>query len=554
MVRMLAWMGEKLKAVLALFSPMYQKARASSGVSYWVRVALHLLIVAAILAGLFWLNYYSRWAEWIQSAVKNERLLRMLWLPFLFLLLYALCWLSYWLWKLLASEEEGPRFADIEAAWEEAKFALRQARIGLSDLPLFLILGQPEDDEKALFGAAQLTLLVPQTPDSAEAPLHVYATRDAIYLTCAGASLLGCHARFLAAKLGDKTVSARQEAPNEDDDIFNATLSPHAKGNMVPNKGIFANMVHMFQQAEREGRPLTKVEKRVLRAEYRKSQPQRSPLKDVDRLAEQAARLRFLCQLVVRDRNPCCAVNGVLLLIPFAGCDTDQDAVYTAEAVQRDLEVTGAALKVDCPHYALVCDMETADGFGEFIQRFSPRQRLRRLGQSCPLNPDLRGEIGQEPLKDSVPRMLDSLAKWICRSVMPNWVYREFQLEKNDTPDRAALVRGNGQLFLLADEMQERSKRLGAILSRGLGWKAAAGPLLFGGCYLAGAGSDAEREQAFVRGVLDRLDETQWCVYWTEATRAEEASYSFWTKVGWIVLAGLVALILAAVLRTYWLV
>jgi hypothetical protein len=72
MVRMLAWMGEKLKAVLALFLPMYQKARASSGVSYWLRVALHLLIVAAILAGLFWLNYYSRWAGWIQSAVKTN--------------------------------------------------------------------------------------------------------------------------------------------------------------------------------------------------------------------------------------------------------------------------------------------------------------------------------------------------------------------------------------------------------------------------------------------------------------------------------------------------
>jgi hypothetical protein len=129
--------------------------------------------------------------------------------------------------------------------------------------------------------------------------------------------------------------------------------------------------------------------------------------------------------------------------------------------------------------------------------------------------------------------MLDGLAKWVCRSVVPTWVYRKFQMEKADTPDRAALVRTNGRLFLLADELQERSRRLGTILSRGLAPKAAAGPLLFGGCYLAGTGSDPEHEQAFVRELMDRLAEGQSCVYWTPATLAEEANYAFWATFGW---------------------
>src|SRR5438105_1685685 len=65
------------------------------------------------------------------------------------------------------------------------------------DLPLFLGLGRPSGPEEALFDAAQLAFVVKQAP-AGPAPLHVYATRDAIYVTCAGASLLGKHAANVA--------------------------------------------------------------------------------------------------------------------------------------------------------------------------------------------------------------------------------------------------------------------------------------------------------------------------------------------------------------------
>ena len=45
-------------------------------------------------------------------------------------------------------------------------------------------------------------------------------------------------------------------------------------------------------------------------------------------------------------------------------------------------------LLVHCPLYALVCDLETAPGFGDFIQQFSAKERLRRIGQRCHLMPD----------------------------------------------------------------------------------------------------------------------------------------------------------------------
>jgi hypothetical protein len=547
MARLLSWLGAKAKALLGLILPTFQKARASGGLSRWLRAVLHVLIVLLLLAGLLWVNLRS---ETIQAAIPQQELLRKSWLPILFLLLYTLCWLSYWLWRLLVSEDEGLRFPDIEEAWEEAKASLRQAGLNVSDVPLFLFLGQPEDDEKALFQAAQINLLVKQAPTRDDAPLHVYANRDAIYLTCAGASLLGRHARYLAGKLRDKTMPDREESPSEDDDMVTHTISPGGSG-ILEARGPFADMAKVLHQAEHEGRPLTKVEKRELRRMYRQSQPQRSPLKDPELIAYEAARLQFLCRLLVHDRRPFCAVNGVLLLVPFAGTDSEQDATYTAEALQRDLAVTGSALQVDCPHYTLVCDLETASGFSEFLQRFAPKERLRRLGQSCPLNPDLQGTSLRAAPKHATMKLLDSLAKWICQAVVPIWVYRNFQMEKADTPDRAALNRINGRLFLLADELQERSGRLATVLVRGL--TARNGPLLFGGCYLAATGSDVEREQAFVRGLLDRLSEGQSCVYWTQQTLEEEAAYARWVRFGWTFLAMVVLAVLCLALCVYFL-
>ncbi|HEY7428239.1 MAG TPA: hypothetical protein VH682_28655, partial [Gemmataceae bacterium] len=106
MARLLSWLGAKAKALLGLILPMFRKARSSSGLSSWLRAILHVLIVLLILAVLFWINWNS---AWIQSAIPHQELLRKSWLPILFLLLYTLCWLSYWLWRLLVSEDEGLR-------------------------------------------------------------------------------------------------------------------------------------------------------------------------------------------------------------------------------------------------------------------------------------------------------------------------------------------------------------------------------------------------------------------------------------------------------------
>jgi hypothetical protein len=119
--------------------------------------------------------------------------------------------------------------------------------------------------------------------------------------------------------------------------------------------------------------------------------------------------------------------------------------------------------------------------------------------------------------------------------VVPGWIYKKFQVEKKED-DFITSVRGNARLFQLFDELRDRQRRLSTILSRGLVQDDPSVPLLFGGCYISGTGTDATREQAFVAGVFYRLIEGQSCVYWTEETRAEEATYQRWISFGWTVL------------------
>jgi hypothetical protein len=558
-MKVLHWVGDKLRALVSLILPVFRKAKgaATGGLSPGVRRFLHVLLLAGILVALALLNYHWTWLkDHLSSRAPSVLIKDYLFLPLLAFGIYALWWLSHWLWVLLFWEDDSERFPDIDAAWEEAQAALRKANLSLTDLPLFLIVGRPEGDEKALFAGAKLDLMVKQTPaapsdpKAEDKPLHLYATREAIYLSCADSSQSGLLARYLAGKMPDSGMSGMNVGDTESEDFdITGTLIPEAQGTIIPSRRAVGDIAEVIKQAEREGRgqgQYNKVDKRELRRVLRRDNPKGTPMQNTALLADKTARLRYLCRLLVRARHPFCPVNGVLVLIPYAATDSTQDATYAGTALGEDMKVTGATLKVDCPHIALVCDMETATGFAEFIQRFNEKERRSRIGQKCSPMPDLRANLrGSVSGETPATKMLTSLADWICSSVVPMWVYNKFQVEKKDTDDRAGLVRINSRLFLLEDELKERSKLLGDILRRGFADRAASGNLLLVGCYLAGTGSEnPEQEQAFVRAVLERLPEHQNLVYWNAATRAEETTYQRWLTIGWSVLAVLILAIL----------
>jgi hypothetical protein len=542
MTAVFTWLANMGRAALGLVLPIFQKA-PKPGTRRVLFTILQVIVFLAVLVLLWWINQY----EWVYKKILKGESFARFWLPLLFVGVYTLCLLANWLWRLLLTEDDGLYFRDIDMAWKEAVEALAASDIGVRRLPLFLILGHPAEEETALLEGARLDLIVNHRPNWQGAPLHIYATRQAIYLTCGGASLLSYYAQCLSTKISTSTGDAA-----EIEATINDTVAP-GRGRRSPLGGnnIPEVLLAKLNQLEREGRPATKAEVREMRAAYRLSPAYRSPLKDTQRIALQAQRLEFLCRLLARDREPYCAVNGLLVLVPFAGTDSPQDAKDTAQALSADLAVTRKSLRMNCGHYVLVVDMETAPGFTELIGTFSPKDRARRFGQRCPLNPDLR----EVPASAGEPAaaVLASLGESLCSATVPAWVFDKFELEQKPEDDRVPLIRKNSQLFQLSCEMQERSELLGKILAQGgLSRQAEDGPLLLGGCYLAGTGPNPEKEQAFIKGVVqDRLIGSQSCVYWNNATLAEEARYERWLVFGWTLLL-LLWVLVAVVLVILW--
>jgi hypothetical protein len=496
-----------------------------------LRKVLHVVMVVLILVGLAVIHRLLDLGKLIKTPYA---LLRDYWLPLLFLLVYILSWLGWWLWKLLEPTEEASDFPDIDEAWEEARKALDQANIDITEVPLFLVVGKPAAPEDALFAAAQLNLTVKQAPRRGDAPIHVYANRDGLYVTCAGACLSGRQAEILSAGGG----GGDSAFGGGDGGLVGASSEDMFR--TVQPGGIMKEMQAVLARAREQGRDpaeLTEDEKREIRALVAQEEVQRGGRKTVTRpqilknapeVERCSARLRHLCRLIVRDRRPFCPANGILFLVPYAGADSDDDAAQTGGAIHQDLLNIRDVLRVHLPVFAMICDLERANGFKEFLERFPADQRQRRLGQRYPLCPDLP----QEKVSGSI----ESCVQWICQVVFPTWIYKLFRLESPGREEVETVVAGNCRLYQFLGQVRERQKRFARIVSRALLLESS-GPLLFGGCYVGASGSDPSGEQGFVAGTFRRLTENQNYVSWTDQALAEESDYSRLTTYGYVAIA-----------------
>lgn len=544
MIQLFRWLWSWARWLVRLIVlPAYRKTREFRGFASGLLWTLHVIIILAILAGLTYAQYKT---EFLSHALPDapKWIQQYFWLPLIFLFLYVLVWLGFWLWKLL-TEEDVSDFPDIDEAWDEAVRALDKAGIDVREAPLFLILGRTAAREESLFSAAQLELRVKQAPQRATSPLHVSANRDAIFVTCAGASLLGRHAALLQGE-GDAASSAFPGngpgtlTPAADemtrtmraDEPGPATLAGGGENNMGKIQQILA-------QAEREGRKpgeLLEEERRRIRELERRDRPRPNLLGDTAQAEELAARLKHLCRLIVRDRRPYCSVNGILLLLPFAGTDSEADVGPTGLVCQRDLAAAREALQVHCPIFVMACDMETAPGFPDFIAAFSPAERRRRVGQRFPFVAELEPVALQNKVEEGV--------RFIFHALLPSRIYKFFRVETAGGAGRDECVAANTRLFRLMAEARARQDRFGRVVGRAVSPEAH-GALLYGGCYIAATGDDSNRDQAFVAGVFHRLPESQNYVTWTPEAVQEEETYQWWTRLGYIALGVFVAVVFA---------
>lgn len=532
------------------------KIRSLPAATRRMRWVLHLLMVALATACLGYLN----WSLELEKALRVPwPALRHVWLPLLFLLAYTMAWLGWWFWKLLATAGEPSPFPDLDAAWEEATEKLSRAGIELDSRPLFLLLGGAAGAEPGLLSAAQFALAAGPAPRQGHAPLRMWATQEAIYVTCPEASLLARQAELYArARADEGPFSALGRSAGRDAAGAATTDSPLGG---APQSGetveLAAHQGWTWSDADPSGEgagaaTLPTIEQSLALAVADEPDSQHLAsgwpdhvsdlatrrteyLKDPAEIAERTARLTHVCTLIARDRRPYCPINGLLVMIPAAATAGDHDAQQLALLAQRELRIVRDTLEVQCPVLTMVCDLEQLPGGEELLDRFPAAQRHRRLGVELPLLP-----------ADDAPaaaRQVEEALSWLCQSLLPSLVYRLLRLDPAQ-PDDVETSHGNERLYELLDELRLRQKRIVRILAHGV-LGDGPGTWLLGGCFLAATGNQPA-QQGFVAGVFPQLTEMQSMLSWRPEALATDARLRLWTRLGYAAIAASTLLLVAA--------
>lgn len=247
-----------------------------------------------------------------------------------------------------------------------------------------------------------------------------------------------------------------------------------------------------------------------------------SPSDASDRLQ----RLQYVCQLLRRARQPLCAINGILTLLPFQTMRaTPEEAEELQRAIRSDLLAIQRSLQLRCPVTALITGLEAERGFSELVRRVGPeRAATQRFGRKF----DVRALATSEELI--------ALCDHVC-GAFDDWVYALFR-------EQGALTRpGNTRLYALLCRVRCHLKpRLTELLSGGFGHDGREAPrdlpFLFSGCYFAATGDTPDR-QAFVRGVFEKLGEEQEFVEWSPQALASNRRLLWLSYAGLAVSVGL---------------
>jgi type VI protein secretion system component VasK len=190
--------------------------------------------------------------------------------------------------------------------------------------------------------------------------------------------------------------------------------------------------------------------------------------------------LENVCRRLLAERPDCPVVRGVVVLLPITWAG-QPESVKWASSIRDDLRTIERILKVRCPVFAVFSEMETTDGFPEFVGRMSAALRQSRCGFAVPASHPFSGELVQNGLI----WMSGWYHGWIL-SLMADDLFN---------------VAGNNQLFSLDIEFRRYRKRLRSVLEAAFSTHRETEPMLFRGCYFTATGANT-REQAFTPGLL----------------------------------------------------
>ncbi|MFO0812375.1 MAG: type VI secretion protein IcmF/TssM N-terminal domain-containing protein [Gemmatales bacterium] len=522
-----------IKWIAGLLLPIFARPRIPAGL-FWF---LHILVLALVFGGLFYLQHYydkdKKLEEWMPNV--ETAFLRENFLLILAVLIYVFAWLAVWLWKIwLEDDTVTGEFPDIDEAWKQIEQALRDNGIRLDDAPLFLVVGHASLSLERLFkGLPRECALTGVTASTA--PLRLFGGRDALYLACPGVSLVskaqghGGGADLPAAgsgagggeAFGTKTIGVE----------FDLSKSVGADAEEV---------ARIMRNVQKEGRLVSEDERAVIRNLSLNddgsgpSQLRPNVVQNAEFVGQQEARMQHFCKLLMKARKPFTPLNGAALLVSMDASENEGTAQKIALGAQKDLKVLQDTLKLHFPVFVLLADLEKMNGASAFLSRFPEERRKNRLGRGFPLAPDLTTE--------QYPQRVEKEVEWIFAKLLPFWCFRFFRLATPNVESHDEAVQMNGELFRFLAEVQNRSTIVGKLIAKAVQADEDSLPH-FGGCYVV---AQSGGQPWFTQDLFSKLEAAQNYVSWSQAAFDEDDDYKAWTWYGygfllivWVAIAAL---------------
>ncbi len=240
--------------------------------------------------------------------------------------------------------------------------------------------------------------------------------------------------------------------------------------------------------------------------------------------------LSYLCQLIRKQRQPLCGINGILSLIQIesihsSGAETEE----LKKALRSDVATIESSLAVRSPVTSMIVGLEKERGFQELVRRVGRDRALsQRFGR--------RFDVQAIPRKDELVAFVT-----LACGTFEDWAYTLFR------EPEALSKPGNTRLYELLSKVRCAWKgKLADLISGGFGTESVSQSKMpfYSGCYFAATGETPDR-QAFVQGVIEKLIEEQEMVEWTEGKLNDYRFQQRMATIGMIVTLLLILLFVA---------
>ena len=481
---------------------------------------IHYSLVAITAIILAWFT------PWIQETFKTGKhfggdleWVNRIWCGLLFLLAYAIVRVILYLLEVLGIEEES-EFPDIERPWRKAVIELAEEGLPIDELPLFVINGlTPQQEQSVFLEAAGIDWQVVSPPQNdTGSALRVYAYSEAIYVSCSGVGAVNCQQgkvvevtdggtpvkRAAPANVGNQTIVASEisqviaDAKAGTGTVSSKTMAAPQPPPAAPPKpgGTLKSIGAALAKATMSPGSIKQGMKSFTGVSQKKGYGKKQ-VAPIDAIETETARKRmgFLCSLIKESRYPYCPINGLLQAIPISWATTADYAKKLAPAIRCDLETIRESLQLQFPVVAVYSELDSVPGLKEFLIRL---ERIQPgIGQS---RAGSRFATGARIDESSVDWLLDRSMNWFR-----GWTYTAFASDINH--------KHNLKMFHLLCVIRERRRAM-AVLLRESFYQLSDPETRLTGCYFFATGEGAT-EQGFIRGVLDRMVETEGEVAWS---------------------------------------